>query len=341
MNCQCDSWVVETHVHYPTDINLLFDAMRKVIELMAKEEGISGWRQSKWWIRKIKKLMARAQKMKRSSSKDPQKKQAHEKKISRAHKRYIREARRIIKKAQSSLGRMSEESSRDNKKTLTRIDSFIAHARRQISQIERRVIHGETIAHTEKVFSIFEPYTEWIVKGKAGVRQELGLRVSLLKDQLGFILHHKIMQRQTDDKVAVEMVVVAKEKFPDISSCSFDKGYYTPANKKELAQILDKVIMPKKGRLTKSDKEEEYAEEFIKARRKHAGVESAINAMENHGLDRCPDSGYEAYERYVALAVVARNLQQLGNLIMQKKRARKKRREKYNKTRAARLKASA
>ena len=32
---RCDSFVVETHVHYPTDINLLWDAMRKTIEIAA------------------------------------------------------------------------------------------------------------------------------------------------------------------------------------------------------------------------------------------------------------------------------------------------------------------
>jgi hypothetical protein len=31
----CDSFVVETDVHYPTDTNLLFDAMRKMISLIA------------------------------------------------------------------------------------------------------------------------------------------------------------------------------------------------------------------------------------------------------------------------------------------------------------------
>ena len=30
---RCDSFVVETDVHYPTDSNLLYDAMRKVITL--------------------------------------------------------------------------------------------------------------------------------------------------------------------------------------------------------------------------------------------------------------------------------------------------------------------
>jgi IS5 family transposase len=33
---RCDSFVVETDVHYPTDINLLLDAMRKVVVLIAR-----------------------------------------------------------------------------------------------------------------------------------------------------------------------------------------------------------------------------------------------------------------------------------------------------------------
>ena len=48
-------------------------------------------------------------------------------------------------------------------------------------------------------------------------------------------------------------------------------------------------------------------------------VESAINALENHGLNRCPDRGIEGFERYVSLAVLGRNLQILGNLIQQKR----------------------
>ena len=43
---------------------------------------------------------------------------------------------------------------------------------RQIDQIKRRVIEGEKIPHTEKVFSLFQPHTEWISKGKAGVKTE-------------------------------------------------------------------------------------------------------------------------------------------------------------------------
>ncbi|MBU3947904.1 MAG: ISNCY family transposase, partial [Proteobacteria bacterium] len=41
--------------------------------------------------------------------------------------------------------------------------------------------------------------------------------------------------------------------------------------------------------------------------------------LENHGLDRCPDHGLHGFKRYVALSVLARNIQILGHLLQQKK----------------------
>ena len=105
------------------------------------------------------------------------------------------------------------------------IECYIAHAERQIDQIHRRVIKGEKIPHEEKVFSVFEEHTEWISKGKAGVPVELGLRVCVLEDTMGFILHHQVMEKQTDDKVAVLMVEETQARFPRLGVCSFDKGF--------------------------------------------------------------------------------------------------------------------
>jgi hypothetical protein len=56
---RCDSFVVETNVHFPTDINLLWDSMRKMITLIAlifSDLGLTEWRQSEYILRKIKKL---------------------------------------------------------------------------------------------------------------------------------------------------------------------------------------------------------------------------------------------------------------------------------------------
>lgn len=207
------------------------------------------------------------------------------------------------------------------------LNEYITHANRQIDQIRRRVLQGEKIPHCEKVFSIFEPHTEWISKGKAGVPQELGLKVCVLEDQYGLILHHRVMVKETDDKVAVTMVDAAQLKFPALRGCSFDKGFYTPANKIELKDILDSLVMPKKGRRNKTELEEEKADIFIQSKRKHSAVESAINGLENHGLDRCLDHGLHGFKKYVSLAILARNIQIIGHHIQQKELKRQQRAE--------------
>ncbi|MDM8538718.1 ISNCY family transposase, partial [Desulfobacterales bacterium HSG17] len=64
------------------------------------------------------------------------------------------------------------------------------------------------------------------------------------------------------------------------------------------------------------------------ARRKHAAVESSIGALQNHGLDRCPDHGIKGFERYVALGVLARNIQILGHAVQQKELKQQKKEKK-------------
>lgn len=109
-------------------------------------------------------------------------------------------------------------------------------------------------------------------------------------------------------------------QFPKLRRCSFDKGFYTKDNREQLHGILDKVVLPKKGRWSKQDRLIESEDEFVAARRQHPAVESAINALEVHGLDRCLDHGLDGFKRYVALAVVGRNLQKLGSILLQREK---------------------
>jgi len=229
---KCDSFVVETNVHYPTDINLLFDAIRKVITLTAmicSKTGFSDWRQSRHNIRNIKSLFNKVRKLKRSTSKDEKKKAKKEQAIIEAHRAYMDLNKSFLERAEETIKMFRKKGVIEGEK-LKEIERYIYHAKRQIDQIQRRVIEGETLSHNEKVFSLFEEHTEWISKGKAGVPFELGLRVCILKDQFGFILHHMVMHNQTDDKVAVHMVQEAKKRFSNLNGCSFDKGYYSPYN---------------------------------------------------------------------------------------------------------------
>jgi hypothetical protein len=324
---RCDSFVVETDVHYPTDINLLFDAIRKLLVLITGvcgRVGIPGWRQSAHNIRKIKKLFRKAQKMKRSTSKNPAKQAERQLVIKAAHQGYLEVVESFLKKIRQTMTLL-----RDGKlvreQELQELERFLKHAERQIDQIRRRVLEGAIIPHNEKVFSVFEEHTEWICKGKAGVPQELGLRVCILEDQYGFLLYHQVMQHQTDEAVAISMVHETQGRFAGLRSCSFDQGFYTPQNRQQLDEMLDLPILPKKGRLSEADRARQFADAFIQGRQQHPAVESGIHALENHGLDRCPDHGLTGFTRYVALAVVARNLQILGHLVQQRAVQRQKR----------------
>jgi hypothetical protein len=327
---RCDSFVVETDVHFPTDINLLFDAVRKMIEIAAvigQGIGSTMWRQSDYNIRSFKKLYRKAQRLKHSTSKDEKKKIKRARKIMEAHKEYIETAEKHIQKACLTM-EMVPDSDIIGAARTEELQTYVNHALWQIDLIKRRVLQDEKIPHEDKIFSIFQYHTEWISKGKAGVPQELGLRVCILEDQYGLILHHRVMEKETDDKVAVAMVASAQNKFSDLKGCSFDKGFYSPGNKKELKARLDNLVLPKKGRCNKAEREEETTEEFRRFKRKHSAVESAINGLENHGLDRCPDHGIQGFKRYVGLSVLARNLQIIGHHIQQKRLKQLQRSEK-------------
>jgi len=337
LNASCDSFVLETNVHYPTDINLLFDAMRKTIVLimtLCDQLGLPGWRKGLDNLKKVKRLFRKAQQLKRSTSKNDAKKAKREQLIIAAHLAYLDLALALVEKAKESLLSISSSDIVVSLK-IDEIMLYIAHAERQMDQIRRRVVEGETIPHNEKVFSIFEEHTEWISKGKAGVSQELGLKVCIVKDQFGFILHHRVMQNETDDQIAVPIIQETKDRFPDLSRCSFDKGFHSRSNQLELQELLDNVVLPRKGKLSAITREIENSEEFREARRKHSAVESSINALENHGLDRCRDHGLKGFKRYVGLAVLARNLQILGHVIQQKELKRVQRLERRQKLQLA------
>ena len=315
---RCDSFVVETDVHFPTDISLLFDAVRKVIDesaSLAEQYELLGWRQSKYNIRQLKKQYRKIQKLKHSTSKDKAKKQKRDEQIKQEHEQYIIMSATYLTQSEQLIATLKENGAMDDE--VLQLQKYLYYISLFNDQIDRRVIQGETIPHSEKVFSIFGPHTEWINKGKAGVPVELGLRVCVMVDQYQFILHSMVMEKLTDDKVAVEMVEETKKRFSELTSCSFDKGFHSPSNQKDLKDHLEHVVLPKKGRLSKADKLREESEEFKAKRKKHSGVESAINGLEQGGLDVCPDHGIDGFKRYVSLAVVSRNIKRLGTLVRQ------------------------
>lgn len=321
LNIKTDSFVVKSNVHYPTDTSLLFDAMRCLINLigtLANKHGISGWREDKYYIRKIKSLKRKVTSIKRSTSKTEEVAIKRERLIEAAHRELIMLCQCMLTKLDSTFVQLNKA----NYITADQVDlfkEFTRHAHRQIDQINRRVILKQVIPHSEKVFSLFNPFTEWVSKGKTGVPVEFGLKVSISSDQHGFILTHRTMEQEQDADVAIPIITKVKAHFDNVYSASFDKGYHSPINQEELSSLVQKLILPKKGKISKSEQDKiEADKEYKTLRRKHSAVESNINALEHHALDRCPDRGIDNFKKYVSLSVLAHNIHQIGALVQKK-----------------------
>ena len=305
-----DSFVVETDVHYPTDVNLLWDAMRVLlteVSVCCGSHGVSGWRQGQYWRSQVRQGYQR---------------------VSRA-RLWCRRPKAVAAwltlcgDLTGRLGDTLEEleglpEGSVSPAQLSRWRWFHACSVRLQDQIRRRVLEGETIPHEEKLFSLFEPHTRWIMKGKAGRPVELGVPLTVLEDQHPFILGWHLQWHGGDVDVAVPLVAACQAQYPELRGCSFDRGFHSPANQQQLAAVLEHVALPAKGRGTEASRAREGKASFVARRRRHPGVESAIHALESHGLDRVRTHGRAGFERTVGISILAANLHRLGRLLQQR-----------------------
>ena len=325
LRLKTDSFVVETNVHFPTDLNLLWDSMRKgldMIEKLNKLVKLPGWRKVKSLRRDFKSVFRYTSQIV-FRGKD-------EKKKKEAVKAYLKAALELKDRCEAIIKTPPVVAGSQMKviAIILSLENYCKYVGTFCGQIERRLIKGETIAAEEKVFSIFEPQTEWITKGKQNKKVELGLLTMITSDQYQFIVDYKVMEKERDQAQVEGLLKRIEKNFPSsrIASHSFDKGYYSKENKTALDEAkVEQGILPKKGRHNQQDKERESDPEFKKLRRRHSAVESNINMLEHHGLNRCMDKGLRGFKRYVGLSVLAYNLHILGNAILEAERQKEER----------------
>jgi hypothetical protein len=314
LNVKIDSYVLETNVHFPTDLNLLWDAGRKCIDMIChiiKDVDINtGWRKHQDWYSRLKSSFYKASKLTSGNGKNTER-------GLEAALDYLTIADSLTNKLISTDDLIKQlANSNNNINKYNELMHFQTYLNDHIDLVRRRLIYKENIPHSEKLFSLFEPYTRWIKKGKIGNKVELGLLVAVATDQHGFILGHKIMEHEQDVEIAVPFVKELVNEY-DIDSVSFDKGYWSPTNFTALKKLVNNVILPKKGNLNKDEKERQSTKKFKALRKQHSAVESDINCLEHHGLNRCPDKGIKSFRKYTALGVLAHSLHKLGNILLE------------------------
>ena len=316
-----DSFVVKTNIHYPTDSSLIGDGLRLIIPLALRLGGllgVDGWRQNKHLLRDVKKQLRVINRVTASKGRD------YQNRLKDAYRTLLDQADRILERTIKLLDPelitiCQDDTTNEVNMLRTKIIDPLNMTLSVCDVARRRVLQGETIANSEKVFSLFEPETELINRGKNPNPIEFGHRVLVIEDAAGFVCHYSVMQRGAVDS---EVVVGEMKQLQDrlggrIDRASFDRGFHSPANQLELKNLVLHPCLPKPGVHQSEQQEREATVEFRKARRKHAGIESAIGALQSgNGLERCRDRTFGGYCRYIGLGILGRNLHMLGKLLL-------------------------
>lgn len=241
-----------------------------------------------------------------------------QKRLTDATRSYLKKAKALFAKLEKEKPNFPQTDLADMV-TILELERFMRLLQKHIDLLERRMIKGEEIPHQEKMFSIFEPYTEWVKKGKMRPNVELGKKATITTDQFNLIVDYQIMEHQADSEIVPDLAERLFFKY-SIKSWSFDKGYWHKNNKTLLSQKVEHLVLPKKGKCNSLEHEQEHRPKFIKLRNRHSAIESNINELGHRGLDRCPDRGYGNFKRYVGLSVCAYNLRKIGEHLLAQRR---------------------
>jgi IS5 family transposase len=305
-----DTTVVETDIHHPTDSTLLWDAVRVITRLVSRlneRVPVHGFSNRTQCARR------RMQELERMSAR-----QRHEQQVPK-YRELIHVTRGVIQNARSVL-----EQTRDPRgidfmtEMLVRglrqeIQYYCELGERVISQTQQRVLEGKQVPTEQKIYSIFEPHTDLIKRGKVLKPVEFGHKVFLAESACGLITQYRVLAGNPPDQIhvraSVEQHQEAFGRVPDLYSS--DRGFFSEENLKYCHQAgVSLVCIPQAGGHKSSQhKAREKNPAFKKAQRFRAGIEGRISVLfRGRGMKRCLAEGRERFELLIGAAVLTNNL---------------------------------
>jgi IS5 family transposase len=181
-----------------------------------------------------------------------------------------------------------------------------------LDQASRRVLDGEQVPNDEKLFSIFEPHTELLKRGKAAKPVEFGHMIQVGQVAAKFITDYEVFEKKPIEHQLIKPALENHKKlfghYPE--SVAADKGYYQDMGAIEtLSKKITVVSIAKKGSRTPDEVLRETDRDFRLAQRFRAGVEGTISFLKRIlGLARCLSKGWTHYASTVGATIFAHNL---------------------------------
>ncbi len=283
-----DTTAVETNIHWPTDSSLLVDVFGAVKRDLdkARRLGVKRLDGRRFHLNAVRKIGLRI--IRKGGRKG-----VAAKELKPLYKRLIRRVEDILSIAGTvaeCLRSTTDSSGLLDEDLAARLLEFQALGARVVSQARRRVLQGESVPNDEKLFSVFEPHTELLKRGKAGKPIEFGHMIQIQQVKEKFITDYDVYDRKpAEPELLTKALDSHRSLFGVDTSClAADKGYFEQETVDKLEQRIDTVSIAKKGKRTPDQLEREHDPVFRHAQRFRAGVEGTISFLKRVlGLSRC------------------------------------------------------
>lgn len=323
-----DTSVVETDIHFPTDATLLWDTVRTVTRLVEDLQEMLPRRVpgSTNRTRSARRRMLKLERMTAQERHTQQEPKYRE--LLRITEQVLANARRVVEKAtrvkgMGVMGRAKVDAFRQE------IVRYCDLGDRVMDQTRRRVIEGELVPSEEKVYSIFEPHTDLIKRGKARKPVEFGHKVFLAESAQGLITDYQVLDGNPADTSQVRGSLERHQQIfhcaPDLYAA--DRGFYSVENLDECQEAgVIQVSIPQRGGQKTAEREAlERSSAFKKGQRFRVGIEGRISVLfRGRGMKRCRAHGRERFAVLVGAAVLANNLLRIAEMLRNSKPARRK-----------------
>src|SRR5579871_6749651 len=187
-----------------------------------------------------------------------------------------------------------------------------------------------TVPAEEKLYSVFEPHTDLIKRGKARKPVEFGHKVFLAESARGLITEYRVLDGNPCDTNHVKSSLENHQKtfghVPELYAT--DRGFFSAENEAACRDGgVKNVCIPQAGGNKTSEREIlERSREFKKGQGFRAGIEGRISVLfRGRGMKRCLAKGRQRFEILVGAAVLANNLMRIAELLKDKKTKPKRR----------------
>jgi len=316
-----DTTVVETDIHHPTDNTLLWDTVRVLTRLVGYLAQALGRRLKAFHNR----TRAARRRMRAIQRLTPSQRHQQQTKIYRQlialTEQVVASARRVLQQTEKARGK-DLQGDLALRSLRSEIGRYCQLGERVIAQTRRRVLEEEQLPSTEKVYSLFEPHTDLIKRGKVETPLEFGHKIFLAESAQGLITPYAVLSGNPNDEVHVEPSLQRhRETFghpPHLYGS--DRGFHSQDNLQACRRSGVKIVcIPQRGG-KKTSRQEAYEKSaaFKKGQRFRAGIEGRISVLfRGRGMKRCRAQGRQRFELLVGAAVLANNLMRIAALLTQ------------------------